>query len=260
MTDPSRILILGGTTEASTLARLLAGDRRFEATLSLAGRTSTPRPQPLPTRVGGFGGVEGLARYLREQAIDAVVDATHPYADQISANAVAACRQTGVPLVSIARAAWAPQSGDVWQIVPTAADAARTLGSPPRRVFLSLGRLDLPAFASAPQHHYLARVIDPPQESTLPPDIRFLQARGPFDRPSEAKLLGDEKIEVIVSKNSGGLATYPKIEAARDLTLPVIMIARPEKATGHVVTRAEEAIAWLEQQTHDRPSRSLRGV
>ncbi len=260
MASPLRVLILGGTTEASALARRLAGDPHFEATLSLAGRTSAPRPQPLATRVGGFGGADGLARFLSEHAIQAVVDATHPYADQISANTVAACLQTGIPLASVTRAAWQPQPGDAWQVVPTAEAAAIALGQSPRRVFLSLGRLELHAFAPAPQHHYIARTIDPPQQSILPPDIRFLQARGPFDRPSEVKLLQDEKIEIVISKNSGGLATYPKIEAARDLGLPVVLIARPGKATGHVVASAEAAVAWLEQQVHDRIPGSLRGV
>ena len=129
----------------------------------------------------------------------------------------------------------------------------------PLRVFLSLGRLELHAFAPAPQHHYIARTIDPPQQLELPPDIRFLQARGPFDRAAEARLLSDEKIDLIVSKNSGGTATYAKIEAARDLGLPVVMIARPHKPAGHVVRSAEEAFAWLETFAHEAAP-SLRGV
>jgi precorrin-6A/cobalt-precorrin-6A reductase len=128
-----------------------------------------------------------------------------------------------------------------------------------RRVFLSLGRLDLHAFAPAPQHHYIARTIDPPQQTILPPDIHFLQARGPFDRESETRLLRDEKIEVLVSKNSGGTPTYAKIEAARDLGLPVVMIARPHKAAGHVVHSAEQAVAWLDRHLHDAAP-SPRGV
>jgi precorrin-6A/cobalt-precorrin-6A reductase len=251
-----RVLILGGTTEASQLARLIAGDARFDATLSLAGRTASPRPQPLPTRIGGFGGAAALARWLAEQKIEAVIDATHPYADQISTNAVAASKQAGVPLASIPRPTWQAAAGDRWQIVPSAGAAALALGTTPRRVFLSLGRIELHCFSSAPQHHYVARIIDPPQQAELPPDIVFLQARGPFDRGGETKLLKDERIDVIVSKNSGGSATYPKIEAARALGLPVIMIARPIKPSGHEVSSAEEAVAWL---AHDVP-RSLRGV
>jgi precorrin-6A/cobalt-precorrin-6A reductase len=259
MATPLRTLILGGTTEAAALARLITGDRRFEAMLSLAGRTSNPKPQPLATRVGGFGGADGLARYLGEGRIDVLVDATHPYANHISANAVAACSATRVPLVSLVRPPWQAGPRDRWQTVGDADAAAVALGPVPRRVFLSLGRLELHAFAPAPQHHYIARTIDPPQQSGLPPDIRFLQARGPFDRAAEAHLLSDEKIDVIVSKNSGGTATYAKIEAARDLGLPVVMIKRPHKPTGHVVRSPEDAFAWLERRAHEAPP-SLRGV
>jgi precorrin-6A/cobalt-precorrin-6A reductase len=259
MATPLRILVLGGTTEAGELARLITGDGRFEATLSLAGRTSNPRPQPLSTRIGGFGGADGLARFLGETRIDVVVDATHPYADQISANAVAACSTTGVPLVSLTRPPWQARTRDRWQTVSDADAAAVALGPRPRRVFLSLGRLELHAFAPAPQHHYIARTIDPPQQAALPPDIHFLQARGPFDLAAEVRLLRDEKIDVVVSKNSGGTATYAKIEAARDLGLPVVMIARPYKPAGHVVRSAEEALAWLDRCVHDTAP-SLRGV
>ena len=221
-----RVLILGGTTEASRLATLIAGDARFNAILSLAGRTSAPKAQPLRTRTGGFGGANALAQWLHDEKIDAVIDATHPFAARISANAVAACRQAGVPLASIVRAPWRPETGDRWQSVPSAEAAAGALGERPRRVFLGLGRQELAAFAQAPQHRYIARVIEPPDASPLPPHLTLLQARGPFDLDAEIRLLSDEKIEVVVSKNSGGNATYAKIEAARTLGLPVIMIAR----------------------------------
>lgn len=252
-----RVLVLGGTTEASALATLLAGDARFNATLSLAGRTSNPRPQPLATRVGGFGGIEGLARWLRDEKVDAVVDATHPYAARMSTNAVAACKQTGLPLGSIVRPPWRRLKDDSWRVVPTAEAAAAALGRTPLRVFLSLGRQDLHAFASAPQHRYIARTIEVPEQAALPPNLKILQARGPFDRDSEAKLLSDEEIDVIVSKNSGGTATYAKIEAARELDLPVILIARPDKPAGHALGSPEEAVAWL---AHLRAPDSLRGV
>ncbi|WIM10305.1 cobalt-precorrin-6A reductase [Enhydrobacter sp.] len=260
MATALRILILGGTTEASALARLLAGDARFEATLSLAGRTSTPKPQPIATRIGGFGGVDGLVHFLRGQAIEAVIDATHPYADQMSAHAVAACSRAGVTLASLVRTPWTRHAGDRWQAVSTATAAALALGSRPSRVFLGLGRQELAAFAAAPQHHYLARVIEPPSPAGLPPDLRILQARGPFDRDAEERLLKNERIEILVSKNAGGTATYAKIEAARALGLPVIMIERPHKPRGHIVGSAAEAVAWLERHFHDAASRSLRGV
>lgn len=251
-----RVLVLGGTTEASALATLLAGDQRFDATLSLAGRTSNPKPQPLATRAGGFGGVEGLVRWLRDEKADAVIDATHPYAAQMSANAVAACMQTGLPLGSIVRPPWRRLEDDSWRIVPTAEAAAVALGKTPLRVFLSLGRQDLHAFAAAPQHRYVARTIEFPEQAALPPNLKILQARGPFDRDSEARLLTKEEIDVIVSKNSGGTATYAKIEAARELDLPVIMISRPDKPAGHVLGSPEDAVAWL----HGCASGSRRGV
>jgi precorrin-6A/cobalt-precorrin-6A reductase len=240
-----RVLILGGTTEASALARKIAGDPQLAPVLSLAGRTTNPQPQPIATRTGGFGGVEGLVRFLRSEGIDAVVDATHPYADQMSAHAVAACRDTGVPLGSLVRAEWQRTAGDSWQVVADSEAAARALGKEPRRVFLSLGRQDLHVFAEAPQHHYLARLIERPDRLPLPPDLRLLQARGPFDRADEERLLREERIEVVVSKNAGGTATYAKIEAARALGLPVVMIARPHKPAGVVMADVEACVAWL---------------
>ncbi|CCE05291.1 Precorrin-6A reductase [Bradyrhizobium sp. STM 3843] len=241
-----RILILGGTTEASELARLLAGDARFQPTLSLAGRTTSPKPQPVPTRIGGFGGGAGLQAWLRDNAIAAVIDATHPYAAQISAHAVAACRAVSLPLASIVRPAWQCEDGDQWIEVDTPQAAAAALGSDPARVFLSLGRLDLAAFCAAPQHHYIARTIDPPGDVPLPPDIRFVYARGPFDEANEDDFLRGERIQALVSKNSGGAATYPKIAAARRLQLPVVMIARPDKPGGVPLDGAQAARRWLE--------------
>ena len=256
MPSVMRVLILGGTTEASALAKLIAGDVRFDATLSLAGRTTAPRAQPIATRIGGFGGADAMARWLRDEKIEAVVDATHPYADQISANAVSACTTAGVPLASIVRPPWVAQAGDDWQSVADADAAARAIGETPRRVFLSLGRQELGAFANAPQHRYLGRSVDQPQGVALPPDIRILLARGPFAIDAETRLLRGEKIEVLVSKNSGGEAIYAKIAAARTLGVRVLMIERPDKAVGHPLASAEEAMAWL---GHAMP-RSPRGV
>jgi precorrin-6A/cobalt-precorrin-6A reductase len=256
-----RVLVLGGTTEASELTRLLAADPRFEATVSLAGRTANPRAQPVRTRIGGFGGPDGLVAWLKQDATQAVVDATHPYADQISSNAVAACARLAIPLASIVRPAWEPRPGDKWLAVASAEAAADALGLKPRRVFLSLGRLELGAFASAPHHHYVARTIDPPGDVALPPDIKLLFGRGPFDREAETTLLGRENIDMLVSKNSGGAATYAKIEAARHLGIPVVMIARPHKLRGDAVESAEAAVIWLEQRlAHRTTSCSARGV
>jgi precorrin-6A/cobalt-precorrin-6A reductase len=254
-----RILILGGTTEASQLARLLADDGRFEATMSLAGRTASPKQQALPTRIGGFGGIAGLQDWLRENGIAAVIDATHPYAPQISAHAVASCNALSIPLGSIIRAPWTREHGDNWIEAETTEAAARALGDAPARVFLSIGRQELSPFAAAPRHHYIARTIDPP-DVALPPDISFVHDRGPFDAVSEEAFLARERIGVIVSKNSGGVATYPKIIASRRLRIPVVMIGRPHKPHGTALDSPEAAIHWLETQSAHRASSSRRGV
>jgi precorrin-6A/cobalt-precorrin-6A reductase len=259
----TRILILGGTTEASALARLIAGDPRFNAILSLAGRTTAPARQPLPMRVGGFGGVDGLTRRLGVDAITAVVDATHPYAVRISGNAVAACARLNLPIMTIVRPAWTQLSGDQWTEVDSAEGAAGLLATDvkPRRVFLSLGRLELNAFASATQHDYLARLIEPPSGMILPPRIRFIFERGPFDKSAEARLLEAQRIEMIVSKNSGGAATYAKIEAARDAGLPVILIRRPDKPHRILMHTTQEALGWLEAiADHGQMPPARRGV
>ena len=256
-----RVLILGGTTEASGLTRLLAADPRFEATVSLAGRTANPKAQPVAMRIGGFGGSDGLVAWLKQNATQAVIDATHPYADQISSNAVTACARLVIPLASIVRPAWEPQHGDAWLPVANAEAAAEALGPEPRRVFLSLGRLELGAFARAPHHRYIARTIDPPDDVALPPDIQLLAGRGPFDAEAETTLLERERIDVLVSKNSGGAATYAKIEAARRLGIPVVMIARPHKLRGYAVENAEAAMSWLRRRlAHRTTSCSARGV
>jgi precorrin-6A/cobalt-precorrin-6A reductase len=255
-----RILILGGTTEASALAKLIAKDKRFEPTLSLAGRTASPAASPIPCRIGGFGGWEGLAAWLKTEGIGALVDATHPFAARISANAVKAAAAAGVELVSLTRPPWTPESGDRLIFAPSPEAAAQALGAVPRTVFLATGRLELPAFAAAPQHSYIARVIDHPGDAPLPPRIAFIYDRGPFDTAAELGLFAERQVEIVVSKNSGGAATYGKIEAARRLGLPVVMIERPEKPAGRIVASAAEAMLWLESQLRLHGSLSPRGV
>jgi precorrin-6A/cobalt-precorrin-6A reductase len=256
-----RILILGGTSEASALVRLLAGDARFSPTFSLAGRTLRPKAQPLPMRSGGFGGGAGLEMWLRDEGVSAVIDATHPYAVRISANAVVACASLGIPLLSLVRPPWVRQEGDRWIGVGSAAAAARALPDAPARVFLSLGRLELSQFTAAPQHDYLARTIDPPGELALPPRIRFIRGRGPFDESSETAFLARERIAIVVSKNSGGAATYAKVAAARGIGLPVVMIARPDKPAGIALAGPDAALRWLEERlAHDGASKARRGV
>jgi len=242
------LLILGGTTEATALAHALAGDARFRATMSLAGVTRRPASQPIPIRVGGFGGVAGLAHYLREHRFGALVDATHPYATRMTANAIAAARQTGMPLLVVLRPAWLPTAGDRWTMVESMDDAATMLGGVPRRVLLTIGRKDLAPFRAAPWHHYVLRSVDPPPAEALPPCVTVIAARGPFALADEERLLRDERIDIVVTKNSGGGATAGKLAAARKLGLPVVMLARPPLPQTDTVSSVGEVMTWLEQR------------
>jgi precorrin-6A/cobalt-precorrin-6A reductase len=220
-----RILILGGTTEARQLAARLAAN--YAVTLSLAGRTENPVAQGVPTRVGGFGGVAGLSAYLAEEKIDLLVDATHPYAARISANAADAALKAGVQIVALRRPGWEQVAGERWILVDDVAGAVAALGKKPKTVFLALGRQEVAAFEAAPQHHYLVRSVDPVTPPLAVPDAAYVLARGPFPEADERELLVDQGIDIVVSKNSGGLATYGKIAAARALGIEVIMVRRP---------------------------------
>ena len=241
-----KALILGGTTEATALARLLSGHTAIEATVSLAGRTKQPVLPPLPTRIGGFGGADGLAAHLTENGIRAVVDATHPFADQISANAAAACRQTGIPLLVLTRKPWVPGEGDRWIGVPdmeAAAEALRTLG---QNVFLTIGRQEVAVFEATPDKTYLIRAVDPPEPMPNLPRHTLILDRGPFTLDGEIALLAEHRIDVIVSKNSGGGATEAKLEAARRRGIPVVMVERPPGNGVAEVHGADAALRWLE--------------
>ncbi|MDX8467482.1 cobalt-precorrin-6A reductase [Mesorhizobium sp. VK23B] len=222
-----RILILGGTTEARQLAGKLARRADFSVTLSLAGRTESPVAQGVPVRTGGFGGAEGLAAYLGQERIQLLIDATHPYAARISANAAEAASQTGVPILALRRPGWEPVAGDRWTLVDSVAEAAQALGAAPRRVFLAIGRQEASAFEVAPQHRYLIRSVDPIEPKLAVPDATYILSRGPFPEANERVLLETHGIDAIVSKNSGGEATYGKIAAARALGIEVIMVRRP---------------------------------
>ncbi|MBY0362616.1 MAG: cobalt-precorrin-6A reductase [Phreatobacter sp.] len=244
--EPNRpLLILGGTTEAAMLAaRLAAAHPGIAATVSLAGRTQDPRPLALPMRIGGFGGAGGLADYLAASGTKAVIDATHPFAAVMPFNATEACRSAGIPLLALQRPEWVAKESDHWTRVATMAEAALALGDAPRRVFLTIGRQELPAFAAAPHHAYLARVIDPPN-GPLPPNLTLLRHRGPFDTEAETELMRREKIGIVVAKNAGGEATIGKIIAARRLGLPLVMVSRPARPAMPTVATVEEAMDWL---------------
>lgn len=240
--DKRRILILGGTAEARDLASLLAGRADLAVTLSLAGRTIDPAPQPVPVRTGGFGGVAGLSAHLGENAIDLLIDATHPFAKQISRNARAASAATGIPLLRLERTGWDEVEGDRWTRVATMTEAVTALGERPRRVFLAIGRQEAKVFDAAPQHHYLVRSVDPVDPPLEAPDVEYLLARGPFAMDAEVELLREHRIDVVVSKNSGGAATYGKIAAARFLGLPVVLVERAQAQDIHRAETVEEAV------------------
>src|SRR5262252_7555374 len=247
-TGMSRILILGGTTEARELAARLAARADLEVIVSLAGRTKSPAPQPVPVRSGGFGGAVGLGEYLDQERIDALVDATHPYANIISANAAAAAHQARVPLIALRRPAWRAAAGDRWIEAIDVADAVRRLGEPPRRVFVTLGRTELIPLTAAPQHFYLIRSVDPVEPPLPLPRASYLTDRGPFST---------HDIDAMIAKNSGGAATYGKIAAARALAIEVIMLRRPPPPNALAVETADEVIAWL---GHALASAKARGT
>ncbi|PNG27481.1 cobalt-precorrin-6A reductase [Methylocella silvestris] len=252
-----RVLILGGTAEASALAALLADRPAIAPLLSLAGRTAAPVKAPIPMRIGGFGGAEGLARYIAEERVELLIDATHPFAAAISRNAVGAACAEKIPLIVVGRPPWTQLPGDRWIPAGDMAEAAALLGAARRRVFLAIGRLQLAAFEAAPQHFYLIRGIEP--VSPKLPDHRFISARGPFEREAERRLLGEERIDVVVAKNSGSPAVYGKIEAARELGLPVVMVERPP-GQGALKTPAEALGLILRQCAIHEAALAPRGV
>ncbi|PLP60449.1 cobalt-precorrin-6A reductase [Mesorhizobium loti] len=241
-----RILILGGTTEARQLAGQLVAKPDIELILSLAGRTENPVAQQVPTRVGGFGGAEGLAAYLKHIEADLLIDATHPYAARISANAATAAQLAGVPILALRRPGWERREGDRWTEVDDAAAAAVALGLIARRVFLALGRQEVGAFEAAAQHHYLLRSVDPVEPPLGVPHVDYLLARGPFREADEYQLLVEHHIDVMVSKNSGGEATYGKIAAARALGIEVVMIRRPVLPTVPSAPNIPELLAIVD--------------
>lgn len=241
-----KLLILGGTTEGRRLAERLVGDPGFDATLSLAGRTSLPAPQPLPVRTGGFGGARGLADYIEREGVAALVVATHPYAATIADNAARAAEMTGIPALRWLRPAWTAEPGDRWSEHPSLEALADAIGLEPRRVFVTTGRQGAQAFLRAPQHRYWFRSVDPIDPPLNLPDATVWLDRGPYDLESEIALMQRHGIEVLVTKNSGGDATRAKLEAARRLGLDVLLVARPLKPPMPHVETLDAVLAWLD--------------
>jgi len=239
-----RVLLLGGTTEANQIGRALAA-AGVAGIYSYAGRTATPVPQPLPTRVGGFGGVDGLASYLKQEKITHVIDATHPFANRISGNAVEACAIASTPLIAYLREPWTEIPGDQWKHVDGFENAARVLPNQPARIFLAIGRQHLAPFAAKPQHFYLLRLVDVLDTALALPNTEIVVARGPFTLEGDLVLLRDHGITHIVTRNAGGEGAKAKLDAARVLGLPVIMIDRPNLPERRTAQSVDEIMRWL---------------
>jgi precorrin-6A/cobalt-precorrin-6A reductase len=241
-----RVLLLGGTTEANQISRALAA-AGIAGVYSYAGRTATPVAQPLPTRVGGFGGVDGLADYIRQERITHVIDATHPFASQMSGHAVEACATTSTPLIAFLREPWVESPGDKWQHVDSFENAASALPDQPARIFLAIGRQHLAPFAAQPQHFYLLRLVDVLDTAMPLPNAEIVLARGPFTIEGDLALLRDHGITHVVTRNAGGEGARAKLDAARALGLPVIMIDRPSLPERRTVQSVSEIMRWLTQ-------------
>ncbi|MEC4819034.1 MAG: cobalt-precorrin-6A reductase [Scytonema sp. PMC 1069.18] len=245
-----RLLILGGTGDASELATKAAAIPGVEVITSLAGRTRQPQTPLGMVRIGGFGGEAGLCEYLRDAKIDISIDATHPFAAQISFHAAAAAATCKIPHLMVTRPAWERCPDDQWIEVDSVEAAAAVLPEFALRVFLTIGRQQLAPFASLEKIWFLMRLIDPPTPDALVPQGLILCSRGPFALEDERRLLIEHQIDTIVSKNSGGNATYAKIIAARELAIKVVMVKRPASPPGEQVSNVDSAVEWLVNYLH----------
>lgn len=225
-----RALILGGTGEARELARLMMG-QGWWVTSSLAGRVSNPHLPVGEVRIGGFGGPAGMARWIFDNGVEVIIDATHPFAERISTSAAEASRATGIPLICLHRPAWSPGVGDRWISVASMIEAAELVARDYHHIFLTIGRQQLEPFASDPHNLYVIRCVEKPS-CLLPPRHRLILSRGPFDVSGEKELMVGNQIDALVTKNSGGALTVAKLEAARSLGIPVVMVQRPPLPAG----------------------------
>ena len=245
--SPPRILILGGTAEAAALARG-ALDRfggAMQVITSLAGRTERPAPLPGETRIGGFGGTSGLTAYLSDHGISRVVDATHPFATRVSAQARLACKQAEVPRLILLRPPWRRHPLDRWIEVDNIVAAAAIVGRVGRRAWLTIGASEIACFSGEREVEFLVRIVDPPPQSLPVHSYEVIVGRGPFTLAGERHHLKHHAIDVLVSKASGGAATEAKIIAARELGIPVIVVRRPPREPGDAVETIEAALEWL---------------
>lgn len=214
--------------------------------LSYAGRTAAPRAQPVPLRIGGFGGVQGLEEYLRRERVTHLVDATHPFAALMSGHAAEAALMAGIAHIMLTRPAWEPVAGDQWTHVPDIAGAVAALGGPARCVMLALGRMHVDAFAAQPQHHYLLRFVDAPDVPPKLPRHHLVVDRGPFTLDGDLALMRNHGVQLVVAKNAGGSGARAKLDAARALNIPVLMIDRPTLPQARVTHSIAEVIGWLD--------------
>jgi precorrin-6A/cobalt-precorrin-6A reductase len=240
----TRVLILGGTGEARELAAVLAARPGWEVISALAGRVADPATPAGAVRVGGFGGVAGLTDWLQANDIEVVVDATHPFAARITEHAVAAAGRLHIPLLLLRRPGWVEGPEDRWHRVPDATAAAALLSALGERIFLATGRGDLPVFARLDRLWFLLRAVDPPPPP-LPARCAVLLARGPFPLDGERELLRRHRIDVVVSRDSGGAGSAAKLVAARELGLPVVLLDRPAPPDVPLVGSVEEALTRL---------------
>jgi len=247
---PHHLLILGGTAEAAALAHAAIegfGDR-LAVTTSLAGRTEQPGPLPGAVRIGGFGGAAGLKSFIDAQAVDLLIDATHPFADQMARHAREAADAAAVPRLVLIRPAWRRHPLDRWIEVGDVAGAAAVVPRAGRRVFLTVGASELEAFAGLTDRFFLVRMIDPPRESPPLVDHELVLGRGPFTVAGERQLMRRHAIDALVAKASGGVATEAKIIAARELSLPVVMVRRPLPERGERVDTVDAAVIWIRRR------------
>ena len=242
-----RALILGGTGDANQLAERFVREK-IDAIYSYAGRTQIPLGHSLPTRIGGFGGVQGLADFIRKERITHVIDATHPFAAEMSRHAVGACAEASVRLIALERAPWTRSVGDNWVEVGDIDAAVAALPEKPVPVFLAIGRQHLAPFAAKPQHAYTLRFVDAPNGALPLPNVEVIVSRGPFTLEGDRVLMRSRGIEILVARNSGGSGARAKIDAARELALPVIMIARPALPERPRAESVDEVLAWLRHE------------
>jgi precorrin-6A/cobalt-precorrin-6A reductase len=239
-----RALILGGTGDANQLAAQIAR-AKIDAIYSYAGRTQIPLGHELPTRIGGFGGASGLADFIRKARITHVIDATHPFAAEMSRHAAEACAAARIPLITLERAQWTQVPGDRWIEAGDLDEAVAALPETPARVFLAIGRQHIAPFAAKPQHAYTLRFVDAPGEALPFPDAEVIVSRGPYTRDGDLELMRTRNIGWLVARNSGGTGARAKIDAARELGLPVVMIRRPELPDRPRAESVGEVMAWL---------------